>query len=138
MHHLAYCTLASHVARASVLLQVFAMTNAAEQAILSVDPANDRLLDELPRLQLTAPRVAELSLMLHTEEGFASEEVQRQVLRTLRPSELANTHRFPLAQPFVTRLMPPGHIKSARSHDAPFYAALETSAKWLRVVPDAA
>ena len=35
----------------------FALTNAAPQALLSVDPANDGLLDELPRLQLAVPGV---------------------------------------------------------------------------------
>lgn len=117
---------------------VFAMTNAAPQALISVEPANDHLLDELPRLQLKAPRLAELALMLHNETQFAEPAFQATLTRTVRPSELAAVHRFPLAQPFVTRLMPPGHIKSARSDDAPFYAAIEPSAKWLKVVPDGA
>lgn len=114
---------------------VFAMTNAAPQGLLSVDPSNDVLLDELPRLQLRAPGLAELSLILHTEKQFAEPALQATLTRTLRPTELSHVHRFPLAQPFVTRLMPAGHIKSARSDDLPFYAALGPSAKWLRVVP---
>ena len=116
---------------------VFAMTNAAPQGMLSIDPANDALLDELPRLQLRAPGLAELTLMLHTEAQFAASAVQATLARTVRPSELCAVHRFPLPQPFVTRLMPAGHIKSSRSDDRPFYQALEPSPKWLRVVPDA-
>lgn len=103
------------------------------QAILSVDPANDVLLDELPRLQLSAPRVAEIGLYLHSESQFAADDVQDTLVRTVRPSALTAVHRFPLAGQFVTRLMPPGHIKSSRSDDLPFLAALEPSAKWLRV-----
>ena len=112
---------------------VFAMTNAAPQAMLSIDPANDVLLDELPRLQLKAPGIAELVLVLHTEDLFASAQVQAGLARTLRPTELSEIHRFPLAHSFVTRMMPPGHIKSSRSDDLPFYAALEASPKWLRI-----
>jgi len=116
---------------------VFAMTNAAPQAMLSIDPANDVLLDELPRLQLKAPGIAELVLVLHTEDLFASAQVQAGLARTLRPTELSQIHRFPLAQSFVTRMMPPGHIKSSRSNDLPFYAALEASPKWLRIAAEA-
>ena len=82
--------------------------------------------------------MAELSLMLHNELQFKAEDVQQTLARTVRPTELTAVHRFPLVQPFVTRLMPPGHIKSARSDDVPFYAALESSSKWLRVVADGA
>ena len=53
--------------------------------------------------------------------------------RTLEPSALAAAHRSPLAQQFVTRMMPAGHIKSSRSDDAPFLATMEASEKWLRV-----
>jgi len=116
---------------------VFAMTNAAPQALLSIDPANDALLDELPRLQLAVPGMEDMDFMLHTETQFSSTEVQQTIARTVRPAELGAVHRFPLAQPFVTRLMPPGHIKSARSDDQPFYAALEPSEKWLRVITEA-
>ena len=63
-------------------------------------------------------------------------QVQRNVLRTLRPDALCAAHRFPLAPHFVTRLMPAGHIKSSRPDDAPFLAALEPSPKWLRLVAD--
>ena len=59
--------------------------------------------------------------------------MQATLCRTLEPSALAAAHRFPLAQQFVTRMMPAGHIKSSRSDDAPFLATMEPSEKWLRV-----
>ena len=54
------------------------------------------------------------------------------LLRTVRPTLLSETHPFPLAQQFVSRLLPLGHAKSARSDDAHFLATFEASPKWLR------
>ena len=52
--------------------------------------------------------------------------------RTIRPSELSAVHPFPMAQQFVSRLLPLGHAKSARSDDAHFLSTFGASEKWLR------
>jgi len=110
----------------------FALTNAAPQALLSVDPANDGLLDELPRLQLAVPGVAEIEMRIHTERQFGENDVQEGLLRTIRPEALASIHPFPLAQQFVSRLVMAGHAKAARADDAHFLQVFGDSAKWLR------
>ena len=46
------------------------------QAMISVDPANDLLLDEMPRLQLTASRVDDIALFVHNEADFAKADVR--------------------------------------------------------------
>ena len=111
----------------------FAMTNAAAQSIVSVDPANAALRTALESLLCSDPSLGGLALAAHTDAELASAEVQATLCRTLEPSALAAAHRFPLAQQFVTRMMPAGHIKSSRSDDAPFLATMEASEKWLRV-----
>lgn len=111
----------------------FALTNACGQAVLSVDPSNDALLDDLPRLQLGGGGLEDIELRLHTEGQLNDDDTLRASLhRTVRPTELSATHPFPLAQQFVTRLMPLGHAKSARSDDAHFLSTFEASPKWLR------
>ena len=87
----------------------------------------------LESLLCSDPSLGGLTLAAHTDAELASAEVQATLCRTLEPSALAAAHRFPLAQQFVTRMMPAGHIKSSRSDDAPFLATMEASEKWLRV-----
>ena len=110
----------------------FVLTNARGQAVLSVDPANDTLLDELPRLQLAHSALEDVSLFLHNEAQFKEPAFQATLHRSIRPTELSATHPFPLAQQAVTRLLPLGHVKSARTDDRHFVASFEASSKWLR------
>lgn len=110
----------------------FCLTNAAPQCLLTVDPSNDTLLDELPRLQLRAKGLEDVDFRLHTEADMRSDAMQAMLHRTLRPAELGSTHPFPLAQQFVSRLLPLGHVKSARPDDSHFLKVFEPSEKWLR------
>ena len=108
------------------------MTNAAPQGLLSIDPSNDLLLDEMPRLQLKGGGLEELELRLHTEFQLKGDDMQGSLHRTVRPEVLASGHPFPLAQQHVSRLLPLGHAKSARGDDHHFLATFEASEKWLR------
>ena len=92
-----------------------------------------RSIDELPRLQLKGGGLEDLQLFFHSERDLRDDaELQASLLRTVRPTLLSETHPFPLAQQFVSRLLPLGHAKSARSDDAHFLATFEASPKWLR------
>ena len=51
--------------------------------MISVDPANDLLLDEMPRLQLTAARVDDIALFVHNEADFATPDVTLTLTLTL-------------------------------------------------------
>ena len=113
-------------------LAPFALTNAAPQLMLSIDPSNDALLDELPRLQLKVSSMGDVELRIHTEQDFRDATVQDQLVRVVRPDEVVRVHPFPLAQQFVSRLMPLGHAKSARSDDQHFLDVFGASDKWLR------
>ena len=110
----------------------FALTNAAGQLLLSIDPSNDALLDEVPRLQLAGGGLDDIDLRLHTHKQLADPDLQASLHRMVHPDRLCAEHPFPLPQQFVSRLMPFGHIKSARSDDAHFLATFEPSHKWLR------
>ena len=110
----------------------FALTNAAGQLLLSIDPSNDLLLDEIPRIQLAGGGLDDIDLRLHTIKQLAAPDLQASLHRIVHPDRLSAEHPFPLPQQFVSRLMPFGHIKSARSDDAHFLATFEPSHKWLR------
>jgi hypothetical protein len=111
----------------------FALTNAAEQAVLSVDPTNHGLLDELKTLDASVGKpLAGIEMWTRTEAEHAGDAVQSTLARTVRPDVLSAEHPFPLAQQFVSRLVTLGHVKSTRSDDHHFLATFEASPKWLR------
>jgi len=112
----------------------FAMTNAWEQARLSVAPENAALLSALEAAGIGGP-----SLVREDDAAFKARIAAELPYNVIEPSAAGGGVMggdFPLVGQFVSLLLCVGHIKSVAPNDQPFIDAFRASPKWLTIRHD--
>eukprot|EP01052_Picozoa_sp_SAG31_P010573 SAG31_NODE_582_length_13925_cov_32.209967_4_plen_477_part_00 len=109
--------------QAAIYLLPFYVTNAANQVVLSCDPANEDLMPALfslnQRIQVRSETTTEFEARASTAWNVVNVD--------------SAAHEFPLVGQFVSCLFALGHIKSVATNDKEFVQAFSKSAKWLQM-----
>jgi hypothetical protein len=109
---------------ASTFLLPFLMTNAKDQCVLSVDPANAEATAAATALKDKG--LIEVRMELPKE--FAASVAKEQPWNVINPTPCD----YSLVGHHTSLIFSLGHVKCTRSNDESFYKALGASNKWLR------
>ncbi|CAD7932536.1 unnamed protein product [Amoebophrya sp. A25] len=117
------------VDRALLLALPFVATNARDSLVLSAAPSVAATLEKV----LAGSSATLIPIRKESHAEFASKVEKDPSWYNVIYADA--DMEFMLAQQFISRLLPLGHVKSTSTNDEKFYAAFATSEKWLRMLP---